>query len=173
MEQLPGRGERLVVCTLAERPGLALTGSGRWIEVAAEAADVVDTNGVGDAFAASLMVASFFGVPSARRWRSPHVRQPSRSGPASSPRRSVARTRAPRRSMTTCPGRACVPALGWCRDEASNTNCHRKGARTPRTIARMPEPVRKRWWNEIKWVTWGIAMVILIAAAVIFVLLDG
>jgi len=37
----------------------------------------------------------------------------------------------------------------------------------------MPEPVRKRWWNEIKWVTWGIAIVILIAAAVVFVLLVG
>ena len=38
---------------------------------------------------------------------------------------------------------------------------------------RMPEPVRKGLWNEIKWVTWGAAMVVLIAAAVIFVLLDG
>jgi acarbose 7IV-phosphotransferase len=63
MEQLRGRGKRLVVCTLAERGALALTGSGRWIEVAAEAADVVDTNGAGDAFAAGLMVASFLGVP--------------------------------------------------------------------------------------------------------------
>ena len=32
--------------------------------------------------------------------------------------RSVPRTRAPRRAMTTCPGRdACIPAFGWRRDE--------------------------------------------------------
>ena len=63
MEKLRSRGKRLVVCTLAERGALALTGSGKWIEVGAEAADVVDTNGAGDAFAAGLMVSSFLGVP--------------------------------------------------------------------------------------------------------------
>lgn len=35
----------------------------------------------------------------------------------------------------------------------------------------MPEePVRRRWWREIKWTTWGIAMAVLVAAAAIFVL---
>ena len=63
MEGLRGRGKRLVVCTLGERGALALTESGGWIEVAAEAADVVDTNGAGDAFAAGLMVADFLGLP--------------------------------------------------------------------------------------------------------------
>jgi acarbose 7IV-phosphotransferase len=51
-----------VVCTLAERGALALTESGQWLEVGAEPADVVDTNGAGDAFAAGLMVADFLGL---------------------------------------------------------------------------------------------------------------
>ena len=37
--------------------------SGQWIEVAAEAAEVVDTNGAGDAFAAGLIAADFLGLP--------------------------------------------------------------------------------------------------------------
>ena len=32
------------------------------------------------------------------------------------------------------------------------------------------DSVRNRWWKEIKWTTWGVAMVTLIAAAVVFVL---
>lgn len=62
MERLCRRGKRLVVCTLAERGALALTASGEWLDVAAEKADVVDTNGAGDAFAAGLMVADFLGL---------------------------------------------------------------------------------------------------------------
>jgi hypothetical protein len=31
------------------------------------------------------------------------------------------------------------------------------------------EPPRRRRWREIKWSTWGLAMAILVAAAVIFV----
>jgi hypothetical protein len=32
------------------------------------------------------------------------------------------------------------------------------------------EPVRTRWWREIRWTTWGVAMVVLIVAALVFVL---
>lgn len=51
-----------MLCTLAERGAPALTESGRWVEVGAEPADVVDTNGAGDAFAEGLMVADFLGL---------------------------------------------------------------------------------------------------------------
>jgi hypothetical protein len=34
------------------------------------------------------------------------------------------------------------------------------------------EPVRRQWWKEIKWTTWGVAMVVLVVAAVVFVLLS-
>jgi hypothetical protein len=37
----------------------------------------------------------------------------------------------------------------------------------------MPEePVGRRWWREITWTIWGVAMVVLVVAAVGFVLLS-
>lgn len=151
MEQLRGRGKRLVVCTLGKRGALALKGSGRWIEVRAEAADVVDTNGAGDAFAAGLMVASFVGVPSARRWQSPHFRQPSRSRPANSPR-PICRSNACSRAVNddqSRPGPLASAFSDGAVMRASNTTCHAKGARTRRTIAPIPDLVRKCWWTEL------------------------
>jgi hypothetical protein len=34
------------------------------------------------------------------------------------------------------------------------------------------EPVRRRWWREIKWTTWGVAMAVLVGAALVFVLIS-
>ena len=55
-----GQAARGLHARRARRP--ALTESGQWLEVGAEPADVVDTNGAGDAFAAGLMVADFLGL---------------------------------------------------------------------------------------------------------------
>jgi sugar/nucleoside kinase (ribokinase family) len=63
MEGLRRRGKRLVVCTLAERGALALTADGEWRVVAAETAEIVDTNGAGDAFATGLLVAQLLEFP--------------------------------------------------------------------------------------------------------------
>jgi sugar/nucleoside kinase (ribokinase family) len=63
MEGLRRRGKRLVVCTLAERGALALTADGEWHVVAAEPAELVDTNGAGDAFATGLLVAQLLEFP--------------------------------------------------------------------------------------------------------------
>jgi sugar/nucleoside kinase (ribokinase family) len=62
MEELRRRGKRLVVCTLAERGAIALDRDGRWHEVRAEPATVVDTNGAGDAYAAGLLVGVLVGL---------------------------------------------------------------------------------------------------------------
>lgn len=64
MERLRAAGRELAVCTLAERGALALTGDGRWIEVApAPVAAIVDTNGAGDAFLAGTVAATLRGLP--------------------------------------------------------------------------------------------------------------
>lgn len=58
-----GRGCRLAVCTDGAAGALALDGDG-WIEVpAAPVADVVDTNGAGDAFLAGLLSGVLDGLP--------------------------------------------------------------------------------------------------------------
>jgi sugar/nucleoside kinase (ribokinase family) len=62
MELLRGQGRRLVVCTLAERGAIALDRDGRWHEVPAQPARVVDTNGAGDAYAAGLLVGTLMGL---------------------------------------------------------------------------------------------------------------
>lgn len=52
------RGARLAVCTHGARGATALDAEGRWYEVAAEpVAEVVDTNGAGDAFFAGFLTA--------------------------------------------------------------------------------------------------------------------
>jgi sugar/nucleoside kinase (ribokinase family) len=63
MTALRNRGKRLVVCTLGERGAFALTSHGLWYEIPAEPAEVIDTNGAGDAFAAGLLVAELRGLP--------------------------------------------------------------------------------------------------------------
>jgi sugar/nucleoside kinase (ribokinase family) len=66
MERLRSAGRELVVCTMAERGAIALTGDGRWIEVpavAVPATAVVDTNGAGDAFLAGVVFGELHGLP--------------------------------------------------------------------------------------------------------------
>jgi len=55
------RGPRLAVCTLGARGAIGLDAEGNRYEVAAVPADVVDTNGAGDAFAAGLLAATLRG----------------------------------------------------------------------------------------------------------------
>lgn len=58
-------GARLAVCTRGERGALALDADGFWEVGAAPAAEVVDTNGAGDAFLAGLLAATLEGRPTA------------------------------------------------------------------------------------------------------------
>lgn len=61
------RGPRLAVCTLGAQGAIALEADGTRHEVAAVPAEVVDTNGAGDAFMAGLLAATLRGqsIPSA------------------------------------------------------------------------------------------------------------
>jgi len=64
MEELHAAGRELVVCTRAEAGAIALTGDGRWLEVAAQSVPgIVDTNGAGDAFLAGMVFAELQGLP--------------------------------------------------------------------------------------------------------------
>ncbi|PVG81347.1 carbohydrate kinase family protein [Nocardioides gansuensis] len=58
------RGASTVVCTLGARGAVALTAEG-WTECAAEPAQVVDTNGAGDAFFAGFFAAHVAGASTA------------------------------------------------------------------------------------------------------------
>ena len=62
VEEIHRRGKRLVVCTLAERGAIALDSGGRWHNVQAEPATIVDTNGAGDAYGAGLLVGELIGL---------------------------------------------------------------------------------------------------------------
>lgn len=61
MRALLDRGATTVVCTLGAKGAVALTRDG-WSECAAEPADVVDTNGAGDAFFAGFLAAHLTGA---------------------------------------------------------------------------------------------------------------
>lgn len=64
MERLRQSGRDLVVCTRGASGALSLTADGRWIDVPAEpVADVVDTNGAGDAFLAGVVFGEVSGLP--------------------------------------------------------------------------------------------------------------
>jgi acarbose 7IV-phosphotransferase len=64
MRRLRQGGCRLVVCTRGADGAIALTADGRWLEVAAEAvAEIVDTNGAGDAFLAGVLYGELIGEP--------------------------------------------------------------------------------------------------------------
>jgi sugar/nucleoside kinase (ribokinase family) len=69
MTSLLGRGASTVVCTLGARGAVALTAEG-WFEVPAEPAEVVDTNGAGDAFFAGFLAAHLGGAGTAECLRS-------------------------------------------------------------------------------------------------------
>jgi sugar/nucleoside kinase (ribokinase family) len=56
------RGPRLAVCTRGTQGAVALEIDGTHHEVAAVRADVVDTNGAGDAFMAGLLAATLRGA---------------------------------------------------------------------------------------------------------------
>ncbi|WP_077488819.1 carbohydrate kinase family protein [Sinomonas mesophila] len=58
-----GRGPRLAVCTRGAEGAIALEADGTRHEVAAVPADVVDTNGAGDAFMAGAVAATLHGAP--------------------------------------------------------------------------------------------------------------
>lgn len=60
MEALLARGASTVVCTLGARGAVALTAEG-WARCPAEPADVVDTNGAGDAFFAGFLAEHLHG----------------------------------------------------------------------------------------------------------------
>lgn len=62
-------GAHLAVCTLGADGAVALERGGRVERVAAEPADVVDTNGAGDAFLAGFLAAHLAGRPLAERLR--------------------------------------------------------------------------------------------------------
>lgn len=55
MRALLARGPSAVVCTRGERGAVGLTGQGERVSVEAFPADIVDTNGAGDAFAAGMI----------------------------------------------------------------------------------------------------------------------
>ena len=57
------RGPRLAVCTRGADGAMALEADGTRYEVAAVPAEVVDTNGAGDAFMAGLVAATLHGAP--------------------------------------------------------------------------------------------------------------
>lgn len=57
------RGPRLAVCTRGAAGAIALTAAGERFETAAVPADVVDTNGAGDAFLAGFLAARLAGAP--------------------------------------------------------------------------------------------------------------
>ncbi|RPF22304.1 carbohydrate kinase family protein [Myceligenerans xiligouense] len=61
MRALLDRGATTVVCTLGAKGAVALTRHG-WAECPAEPADVVDTNGAGDAFFAGFLAAHLMGA---------------------------------------------------------------------------------------------------------------
>ena len=65
MLRMRDEGKRLVVCTRGADGAIALDGEG-WHEVAAPPAEVVDTNGAGDAFLAGFLVAWSRGHPVGR-----------------------------------------------------------------------------------------------------------
>ncbi|MFC8680669.1 carbohydrate kinase family protein [Microbacterium ureisolvens] len=62
MQSCLDRGPRLAVCTLGTRGAIALGADGSRASVPAEPADVVDTNGAGDAFFAGFLAASLSGA---------------------------------------------------------------------------------------------------------------
>lgn len=62
MSSCLSRGPRLAVCTRGAQGALALEANGTRHEVAAVPADVVDTNGAGDAFMAGFLAASLCGA---------------------------------------------------------------------------------------------------------------
>jgi sugar/nucleoside kinase (ribokinase family) len=63
MERLVADGRELVVCTLAERGAVALTGDGRWLEVPPKPVERLDdTNGAGDAFLAGSVAGELRGL---------------------------------------------------------------------------------------------------------------
>lgn len=64
MRTLLDRGAETVVCTLGAQGAIALTRDG-WAECPAEPAEVVDTNGAGDAFLAGYLAAHRAGEPTA------------------------------------------------------------------------------------------------------------
>jgi sugar/nucleoside kinase (ribokinase family) len=67
MRRLHEAGRELVVCTRGAAGALALTGDGRWLEVAAEPVPgIVDTNGAGDAFLAGVVYGELRRLPIAR-----------------------------------------------------------------------------------------------------------
>jgi sugar/nucleoside kinase (ribokinase family) len=57
------RGPRLAVCTRGAAGAIALKADGTQHEIAAVSADVVDTNGAGDAFMAGFLAATLHGAP--------------------------------------------------------------------------------------------------------------
>ncbi len=57
------RGPRLAVCTRGAAGAIALEADGTQHEIAAVPADVVDTNGAGDAFMAGFLAATLHGAP--------------------------------------------------------------------------------------------------------------
>lgn len=56
------RGPRLAVCTLGAAGAIAVDAAGTRYEVAADPADIVDTNGAGDAFMAGFLAAHLAGA---------------------------------------------------------------------------------------------------------------
>jgi len=63
MHSCLARGPRLAVCTLGAEGAVALESDGTQHEVPAVPADVVDTNGAGDAFMAGFLAATLRGAP--------------------------------------------------------------------------------------------------------------
>jgi acarbose 7IV-phosphotransferase len=64
MRRLHDAGRDLVVCTRGADGAIALTGDGRWLEMAAEPVSrIVDTNGAGDAFLAGTVAGKLLGLP--------------------------------------------------------------------------------------------------------------
>lgn len=63
MHSCLARGPRLAVCTLGAEGAVALEADGTQHEVPAVPADVVDTNGAGDAFMAGFLAATLRGAP--------------------------------------------------------------------------------------------------------------
>jgi sugar/nucleoside kinase (ribokinase family) len=70
MSRLRDAGRDLVVCTRGADGALAVTRDGRWLEIPAEpVANIVDTNGAGDAFLAGTLFGELHGLPIDRSLR--------------------------------------------------------------------------------------------------------